>query len=125
MLEYLLRYTPPSFFDGLVRRPGFARLVEQLVLRLVDQVIVVVDESRDRLLKAGVAPDRLTVVCNTPRLDQWQATEVHDVVCASRGAESLRLLYLGNLDGSRGVDVVIRAVRTLSERNRPVLFHVI
>jgi glycosyltransferase involved in cell wall biosynthesis len=125
MLEDRLRYTPTGFLDRLVRRPGFARLVERLALHLVDRVVVVVDESRDRLLKAGVAPDRLTVVCNTPRLDQWQATEVHDVACASRGPEGLRLLYLGNLDGSRGVDVVIRAVRTLRERSWPAVFHVI
>ena len=125
MLEDRLRYTPTGFLNRLVRRPGFARLVERLVLHLVDRVIVVVDESRDRLLKAGVASDRLTVVCNTPRLDQWQATELHDAAFADRGAEGLHLVYLGNLDGSRGVDLVIRAVRALRELGRPVVFHVI
>jgi glycosyltransferase involved in cell wall biosynthesis len=125
MLEDRLRYTPTGFLERLVRRPVFARLVEQLVLRLVDRVIVVVNESRDRLLKAGVAPDRLTVVSNTPRLDQWQASELLDAASASRYREDLCLVYLGNLDGSRGVDVVIRAVRALGERGRPVVLHVI
>jgi len=125
MLEDRLRYTPTGSLDKLVRRPGFARLVERLALRLVDQVIVVVDESRDRLLKAGVAPDRLTVVGNTPRLDQWQAMDLSGDPSGSPGAEGLCLVYLGNLDGSRGVDIVIRAVRVLGERGRRIVFHVI
>src|SRR5207302_1189031 len=74
MLQDRLRYTPTGLIEKLVRRPGFAQLVERLAIHLVDRVIVVVEESRDRLLKAGVAPDRLTVVGNTPRLDQWHAT---------------------------------------------------
>jgi len=125
MLEDRLRYTRTGFFDRLVRRPGFARFVEQLSLRLVDRVIVVVEESRDRLLKAGVPSDRLTVVCNTPRLDQWQTTEFPDAPFASGSAESLSLVYLGNVDGSRGVDIVIEAVRALRGRGRSVEFHVI
>jgi glycosyltransferase involved in cell wall biosynthesis len=125
MLEDRLRYTPTGFLDRLVRRPGFARLVERLALRLVDRVIVVVEESRDRLLEAGVAPDRLTIVCNTPRLDQWEAAEPPDPAPVGRAAEGLCLVYLGNLDGSRGVDVVIRAVRLLAERGQPVVFRII
>src|SRR5207253_4642256 len=33
--------------------------------------------------------------------------------------------YLGNLDGSRGLDVVIRAVHALGERGRHIVFRVI
>ena len=75
MLEDLLRYTPISFLGRLARRPRLARVVERLALRLVDRVIVVVEESRDRLLADGMKPERLTIVSNTPRLDQWEVTE--------------------------------------------------
>jgi glycosyltransferase involved in cell wall biosynthesis len=122
MLEDRLRYTSTGWLDRLVRRPWLARYVERLALRLVDSVIVVVEESRDRLRTAGVAPDRLTVVCNTPRLDQWRAVEEAGV---SRDGQGLGLLYLGNLDGSRGVDVVIRAIHALRQRGHRVVFWVI
>ena len=125
MLEDRLRYTPTSVLDRLVRRPRFARLVERLALRLVDRVIVVVEESRDRLLAAGVASDRLTVVCNTPRLDQWEAAEQRAAAATTPENEHLSLVYLGNLDGSRGLDVVIRAVHALGERGRHIVFRVI
>lgn len=125
MLEDRLRYTSTSRLDQLVRRPSFARLVERVALRLVDRVIVVVEESRDRLLEEGVAPNRLTVVGNTPRLDQWAIAELPDLPAAKRDVDSLRIIYLGNLDGSRGVDLVIRAVHALAQRGSRVVFDVI
>jgi glycosyltransferase involved in cell wall biosynthesis len=124
MLEDRLRYTPTGTLDRLARRPAFARVVERLALRLVDRVIVVVEESRDRLLAAGVAADRLTVVGNTPRLDQWEEIAPAERPLSS-GEDGLALIYLGNLDGSRGVDVVIRAIHQLKAKGRNVVFRVI
>jgi glycosyltransferase involved in cell wall biosynthesis len=125
MLADRLRYTPTSVLDRFLRQPGLARLVERWALRLVDRVIVVVEESRDRLLAAGVAPERLTVVSNTPRLDQWDPIESGAGSSTAHVAAGLRLIYLGNLDGSRGVDVVIRAIDALGQRGAAITFHVI
>jgi glycosyltransferase involved in cell wall biosynthesis len=125
MLRDRLCYTPVGLLGRLARRPAFARLVERMALRLVDRVIVVVEESRDRLLAEGVAPDRITIVGNTPRLDQWEMAEPNGRAASRPEAADLDLLYLGNLDGSRGIDTVIRAVQAIATRGRRVVFRVI
>ncbi len=113
MLRDRLRYTPTGWLDRLVRHPLSARIIEHLAIRLVDHIIVVVEESRKRMLKAGVPTDRLTVVCNTPPLDRWQPREEPE--STRNPNDRTKLVYLGNLDGSRGIEVAIRAVRYLKE----------
>jgi glycosyltransferase involved in cell wall biosynthesis len=113
MLADRLNYTQTSAIGRCVRHPLPARLIELLIIRLVHHIIVVVDESRDRLLRDGVSPDRVSVVCNTPRIDQWKLKDYPQIV--SHECSGLNLVYLGNLDGSRGIDVAIQAVRHLKD----------
>jgi len=122
MLEDRLRYTSTSMLDRVVRSPKLARVVERMALRMVDRVIVVVEESRDRLLKAGVRPDRLTIVSNTPRLEQWGAATTSR---RTKQEDALCLIYLGRLDGSRGIDVIIRGIHAAAQRGWWVQFRVI
>ncbi len=113
MLEDRQRYTPTTFWGKAVRYPAMARAIERLTIRMVEHIIVVVEESRDRLVSMDVPPSRIAIVSNTPLLDRWSmqagpgASPRHDA--------SVRLVYLGNLDGSRGLDTVIRAVARLKE----------
>jgi glycosyltransferase involved in cell wall biosynthesis len=92
--------------DVLVRNPAIVAAVERWVLARVDHVLVVVEESRDRLRALGVSEDRITVVCNTPllsRLDELPP-KVH-----ANGAD-LELIYLGLLEAPRGIGVLIDAL---------------
>lgn len=113
MLEDRLRYTPTGFFGRLARHPGTARLVERWVLRLVDHIIVVVEESRDRLVQAGCQAEHISIVGNSPRVDLWESRFAPPL----RGNQDgrLNMVYLGNLDGIRGLDVVIQAMRLLKD----------
>src|SRR5687767_6350017 len=56
--------------DRLVRNPWLVRFIERLVVRLVDHILVVVDESRDRLAAMGVPAAKMSVVMNTPSLER-------------------------------------------------------
>lgn len=116
MLQDRLRFTPTGLLGRLLRHPAPARLVEKLVLCLVDHVIVVVEESRDRLIEMGLSPNRITIVSNTPPLDRWRLEDRPEAPSESR--EGIHLVYLGNLDGSRGIDTAIRAVRLLKDRGQ-------
>jgi glycosyltransferase involved in cell wall biosynthesis len=113
MLQDRLHFTPSVLISRLVRHPVPARLVERLSVALVDHIIVVVEESRERLIRAGIPSDQLTVVSNTPRLEQSKCPDSHQGMSLS--SEGIHLVYLGNLDGSRGLDVVVRAVRYLKD----------
>lgn len=113
MLEDRLRYTPTGPLGRLARHPGLARFIERSTLKLVDHTIVVVEESRDRLVQAGYPLEKITVVGNTPRTDQWTFADVPPVDSGHR--RRLNMVYLGNLDGIRGLDVSIMAMSHLKK----------
>lgn len=116
-------YTPTSALGRLLRHPSLAKLVERLSFPLMDHIIVVVDQSRDRLMAAGVPGQQLTVVTNTPRIDQWDAA--HTARMNPVTERGLHVVYLGNLDGSRGVDIAIQGIAQLKRQGRPARLTII
>jgi glycosyltransferase involved in cell wall biosynthesis len=95
--------------DHLVRNPRAADAVERWVLPRVDGVMVVVEESGERLVRLGVAADKVVVVSNTPprsRLDG--AVAVHD-------EGPLEVVYLGLLEAQRGIGALIDAMALLRD----------
>jgi len=103
--------------DWLVRNPRVVAAVERWVVQRVDRIIVVVEESRDRLVTLGVPMERITVVSNTPSVKRLEETP-------SRGPRSeggpLRLAYLGLLEVPRGIGVFLDAVGHLKQFGVPV-----
>lgn len=105
--------------DSLVRNPKAVEAVERWTLRHADHVIVVVEESRDRLVRLGFPADRITVVGNTPRrarIDRFPFPRPR----SQRTRERLELVYLGLLETARGVATAIEAIALCRERNIPV-----
>jgi glycosyltransferase involved in cell wall biosynthesis len=98
------------FWDVLARNPRAVAWVERWCLPRLDGVLVVVEESGERLRALGVPAERITVVSNTPSRDR---------VAASRPArppgEVLRLVYLGLMEIPRGVGDLLHAVRRLTD----------
>lgn len=123
MLEDRLLYTPTGRLGRLARHPGTARFVERCTLRLVDHIIVVVEESGDRVIQAGYPRERVSVVGNTPRVDQWDAGGVSRDYRSQNGR--INLVYLGNVDGIRGLDVSIQAVSHLKKEGQDTALTVI
>jgi glycosyltransferase involved in cell wall biosynthesis len=90
--------------DWIVRNPSVVRAVERWVLRRIDHVLVVVEESRDRLIALGLDAERISVVSNTPPLARVnQGRKAHSV------EQPLHLVYLGLLEAPRGMSVVLNA----------------
>jgi glycosyltransferase involved in cell wall biosynthesis len=113
--------------DSLVRNPKAVEAVERWTLNRVDHTLVVVEESRDRLVSLGVPPQRITVVCNTPsvrRLDDSPTRGRSDDDGRVEG-HPLELIYLGLLETARGVGTAIEAVALCRDRGVPVRFSVI
>lgn len=103
--------------DFLVRNPRAVAAVERWVLERVDHTLVVVEESKERLLHEGVPGERVTVVSNTPslaRVDEYAAIAAagRESAAGGSGAERspLRLVYLGLMEEARGVGLAIEAV---------------
>lgn len=92
--------------DIIVRNAVAAELVERWVIAHIDHVLVVVEESRDRIVGLGLPRDKVTVVSNTPPLARLQ-----ELAPRPHGAgDSLELIYLGLLEAPRGIGVLLEAV---------------
>ena len=91
--------------DRVIRHPSVVGLVERWVIARVDRILVVVDESAERLGKLGVPSERITLVSNTPPLSRLAERRP-----ATRESIPLKLVYLGLLEEPRGLSVLLRAV---------------
>ncbi len=109
----------------IVRNPYLAVLVERYVTRRADALFVVVEESGARLAASGVPPNLIDVVCNTPTADRIRLC---GRIAARRNGDRsrwLRLVYLGLLGHSRGIETVFRAVARMRDEGTQVRFDVI
>lgn len=91
--------------DLAVRCYGAA---DRWVLRSFDQVVAVSDEVRARLLKAGVAKNRVHVIRNGIDVGPFSASGVAQAR-HKRSREQLRVGLVGRLAPEKGVDLFVRA----------------
>lgn len=106
-------YNPHDFRPGnlLIRNPVLAATLEREVLPRADGVLVVVEEMGERLERMGVRHDRITVVSNTPTGERIRMMGA--VTPPPHGGAEPRLVYLGNVERSRGIGVVLEALALL------------
>jgi len=100
--------------DYLIRNPVAVRRVEEWVLRHIDHVVVVVEESGERLVSLGLPPDRVTVASNTP-VDR----RIPENLPVPASAPPLHLVYIGLLEAPRGLEVVLEALARLRDGGFP------
>ncbi len=104
--------------DRLVRNPRAVEAVERWTVTRVDHILAVVEESRDRLVAAlGVAPERITLVGNTPARARVDAAAPPR---ARRADAPLSVVYLGLLEHARGIGSAIDAVARCRADGIPV-----
>jgi len=103
--------------DRLVRNPRLARLVERVAVRQADHIVVVVEESRKRLLEMGVPSGKITVVMNTPELNHREQPGCEGNCDVPAGDPNhLTVVYLGLLEVPRGLGTAIVAMREVRRR---------
>lgn len=109
MLRCTRKFEGPSIKNIFLRNPKLADWVEKLVMKDIDQVWVMIEESNNRLINMGVPKDKIRIVSNTPEIDRFlrepQVTDKQQVV-----DNRYQMIYVGLLNPSRGLDTVIRAV---------------
>jgi glycosyltransferase involved in cell wall biosynthesis len=110
------------WFDPIVRSPAAVARVERWTVPRVDHILVVVEESRDRLVRMGVPPERISIVSNTPPRNR--ALSPVAPRAGSVGAP-LRLVYLGLLEIHRGVGELLTALALLRKRGHAIELTVI
>ncbi len=107
--------------DHVVRNPRAVAAVERHCLSRLDHILVVVEESGDRLRRLGVPAERITVVSNTPPV-----VRARQQVDRSRGADApLEVVYLGLMEITRGIGEIIAAARMLVDSGERVRFRLV
>ena len=108
-------------WDWAVRNPRAIAAVERYCLPRVDRVIVVVEESADRIAALGVPRDRIAIVSNTPPRSRAASA----VVRQKPAGDGLVVVYLGLMEVPRGVGDAIEAVARLARSGRPITLRLI
>ncbi len=109
-------------FDHFVRNPSIAARVERYCVRTVDHIVVVVEESADRVAKLGIPRDKITVVSNTPPLARLQEFPVRT---SSDQRVTTDIVYMGNLEVVRGLVEAVDAIAHLKQTGARVRLRVI
>lgn len=107
--------------DHLVRSPRLADLVERRVLRRAPRVLVVSEESGERLERLGLPKGRWTLVGNTPELDRLDLEATHPPSVAPGWPGRRVMVFSGILVGDRGVGVAIRGLARLVHEHGPTI----
>jgi len=100
---------------SIMRNVRLAKWLESVALRLTDHIVVVSQESRDRLASLGVPEAKISVVGNTPDLSTFRPSG--NTQLTRRFVGHHVLLYVGDIHVSRGLDVAIRAMPDVVRSN--------
>jgi len=106
------------------KNPTVARMVEKFVTPRLDHIFVVVEEQRDRLVSEGVAPGRISVVTNAIDVDMFTCGGTCTRTPLDDDPDIYKLLYVGFITVERGLDDIIRGLRTIKQRCLPVRLYV-
>lgn len=97
-----------KLYNHLLRNTTLAEMVESFVVKHTDHTIVVVEESRDRILEKGVPQNKISIVGNTPDLTRFNILEGEGN--NELFSDRFKLVYTGFVDSGRGLDTVIQAL---------------
>jgi glycosyltransferase involved in cell wall biosynthesis len=119
-VRLIWKFEPFKLSNLFIRNPFIVDLVEFFALRGSDHIFVVVEESKDRLIKKGVPPNKITIVGNTPVMKRFQDARATFPGTINRNRGKLILLYVGLLNFSRGLEMVLRSLRQYVEIDKQV-----
>ncbi len=97
------QFSKRNISERLLKNPKLASKYEKSVLPHINRTLVMIEESRDRLLKKGIPESRITIVSNTPPIEKFSGK-----VKPHQG-RVLNLVYVGFLTKIRGLDLLIEA----------------
>lgn len=96
--------------------PGWWDRVEQRAVEQADKIIVVVDESKERLQRMSISGDKISVVLNAEDIDQFLALS-EQTTLASKYQNDFLVGYVGGVDSPiRGLDNLVKAWPLLLQR---------
>lgn len=94
---------------------------EKQAVQAANHVIVVVDEAKERLIRQGFSPDKISVVSNTLNLSGIKTATIQ---ANQTRSDELQLTYFGGLGIHRGLEVAIQGMPEILKANKNVKLHI-
>jgi len=107
-----------AFKSWFVKNPRLMEYTERRATQECDRIIVVVEESAQRLVANGVDRDKISIVSNTPDLRIF----INEKSAGKK--EYVQLVYAGFIQ-ARGMDIVVESLAKTRHLGIPVKFVVI
>lgn len=118
-IRQIWKFEEKKFLNYLIRNPYFADIVERFVIKHLNNIFVVSEESRDRLIFMGYKKECITIIRNTPPIRAIKDTHSKNSV-TKFDKNKFHILYVGILIPGRGLDVAIKAIKIVAAHNRNV-----
>lgn len=99
----IAQHSKTSLPDKIIKNEKITRAYERYAVKHSNHIFVMIEESRDRLLAMGVPIERITIVSNTPIIQNTTVTTIHE-------GDELRIIYVGFVTKLRGIDLLISAI---------------
>jgi glycosyltransferase involved in cell wall biosynthesis len=125
MIQDTWTYRGPALADYLLRNPALLRAMERWLFPKLDGFLVVSEASRQRIRGLARTETPIWIVGNTPRLEVARELLPHPIAERIRGRGALTLVYVGGLEETRGLEVVIHALARVKEKLKDVLFVIV
>jgi glycosyltransferase involved in cell wall biosynthesis len=117
MLRLIWKFEPFKLQNVLIRNPFIADFVEMVAVRMAEHVFVMIEESRNRLLGKNQKSEKITIVSNTPVLSRFERAPASWPGVMAQHQEKFLLLYVGLMNYSRGLDMVLRCLKNFLNIN--------
>ena len=113
-----------GIINYVFKNASLARRLENYCLRYVDEIIVVVDDHKERLIKRGISGKQINVVSNTVDLEIYQPIK-YDSGFDQRFRGKFILLYTGGISPDRGLEIPIKSISILKKEIPNILLLII
>lgn len=115
-------------FNLVVRNPSLAGMVERYALPRFDHVLVVVEEAKEIVMRAGASSGNITIVGNTPQLPEDKGAPNESQVLLKqlpKHEDHYIAVYTGGIQFGRGLQVVFEAIPEIIKKIPEFVFVII
>ena len=110
--EALKSFNKKGLINFIFKNYRLARILEKWIVHKFDKLVVVVEESKSRLVKMGVPAEKVHVVSNTVDLDTFDISEnFREIDLEGKPV----LIYSGLVGPDKGLDTPVRGMKYLRE----------
>lgn len=110
MIQDTWTFQGPKPIDYIIRNPNFLRKLEKWIIPKLDGIWVVSESSKKRIEEMIGYKNPVWIIGNTPRIETNNEIKFHPFSEILKKKDALRLLYVGGLEKTRGLQTVLLAL---------------